>query len=90
MLAAEKIVKFLRGQGPGRETRRQSVIRNGTRWLASSLAIRLRIDAAWVTYVGASATDGGGLAAEPWMGTLLLTILFGEGAKRIPSAVRPM
>lgn len=40
MLAAEKIVKFLRGQGPGREAEGSLVIRNGTRWLASSLANR--------------------------------------------------
>lgn len=86
MLAAEKIVKFLRGQGPGQEAEgSQSSETAPAGWLARRL-----LDAAWVTYVGESATDGGGRAAEPWMDTLLLTILLGVGAKQIPSAARPM
>lgn len=45
MLAAEKIVKFLRGQGPGREAEGSQSSETApagwlARWLASSLAIR--------------------------------------------------
>lgn len=77
MLAAEKIVKFLRGQGPGREAEGSQSSQTGAAgWLA-----RWLIDAAWVTYVGESATDGGGRAAEPWIDTLLSTMPFGRGAK---------
>lgn len=97
MLAAEKIVKFLRerGQGPGREPEgrqagSQSVIRSGTRWLAGWLGSSWLVDAAWVTYVGESATHGvGGLQNLVWPPCFWM-LPVGGGAKRIPSAVRPM
>lgn len=47
MLAAEKIVKFLRGQGPGRKPEgRQSSETAPAGWLAHRL-----VDAAWVGHV---------------------------------------